>query len=65
MRVNAVFPGWHQTELSEPALSRDAHMKDHVLGRSPDLREVARSVYHLALLKDISGQVWNLDSRII
>jgi 3-oxoacyl-[acyl-carrier protein] reductase len=65
VRVNAVFPGWHRTELSETALSRDVRMKDHVLGRSPDLHEVARSVYHLALLKDISGQVWNLDSRII
>ncbi|TLY30265.1 MAG: SDR family oxidoreductase [Nitrospirae bacterium] len=65
VRVNAVFPGWHRTELSAPALSRDLRMKDHVLGRSPDLNEVARSVYHLAQLKDISGQVWNLDSRII
>jgi hypothetical protein len=25
---------------------------------------MAASVYHLALTQDISGQVWNLDSRI-
>lgn len=65
VRVNAIFPGLHRTELSESALSRAAGMEDHVLGRSPDLHAVARSVYQLALLKDVSGQVWNLDSRLI
>ena len=65
VRVNAVLPGWHRSELSAPALPGLAGMEDHVLGRSPDLHAVARSVYHLALLKDVSGQVWNLDSRLI
>ncbi|HET8580690.1 MAG TPA: SDR family oxidoreductase [Nitrospiraceae bacterium] len=65
VRVNAIFPGWHRTELSEPALLSVDGFENHVLGRSPDLDAVARSVYHLALLKDVSGQVWNLDSRMI
>ncbi|MEK6617409.1 MAG: SDR family oxidoreductase [Nitrospirota bacterium] len=65
VRVNAVFPGWHKTELSEAAMPDEAHVHDHVLGRLTDLNEVARSVYHVALLKDVSGQIWNLDSRIL
>jgi len=65
VRINVIFPGWHRTELSEAALLGMDDFEDHVLGRSPNLEEVARSVYHLALLKDISGQVWNFDSRMI
>ncbi len=63
--VNAVFPGWHQTELSGESMPAPSALEDHVLARTPDLQEVARSVYHLAQLRDVSGQVWNLDSRII
>ena len=65
VRVNAVFPGWHNTDLSEATMPDKARLHDHALGRSPDLEQIARSVHHLALLKDASGQVWNLDSRII
>lgn len=65
VRVNAVFPGWHNTDLTEGARPENTRLHDHALGRSPDLEEIARSVHRLALLKDASGQVWNLDSRII
>jgi 3-oxoacyl-[acyl-carrier protein] reductase len=68
IRINAVCPGWHRTDLSGSALpdpAEGAGPADHVLGRFVDLNEVARSIYHLALLQDISGQVWNLDSRIL
>nr|MBA2251313.1 SDR family oxidoreductase [Nitrospirales bacterium] len=64
IRVNAVLPGWHQTELSGDAMPREAELKDHVLGRPPTLESVAKSVYHLATSEGMSGQVWNLDSRL-
>lgn len=63
--INAVFPGWQRTGMAGDAMPDGADLHDHALGRTPDLREVARSVYHLALLKDVSGQAWNLDSRIL
>ncbi len=63
--INAVFPGWHRTGMSGSAMPEAAGLDAHALGRTPDIGEVARSVYHLALLKDVSGQVWNLDSRIL
>jgi 3-oxoacyl-[acyl-carrier protein] reductase len=68
IRINAVCPGWHRTDLSGSALPDPAGEEGpsaHLLGRFVDLNEVARSIYHLALLQDISGQVWNLDSRIL
>ena len=65
IRVNAVFPGWHHTEMSEDFFPSKEDVRDHALGRTPDLQAVARSIVHLALQEDVSGQVWNLDSRIL
>ncbi len=64
VRVNLVFPGWHNTALAGSAFPGEG-AADHVLGRTASLQEVAGSIYRLALLKDSSGQVWNLDSRIL
>ncbi|HYM37405.1 MAG TPA: SDR family oxidoreductase [Nitrospiraceae bacterium] len=63
VRVNAVLPGWHNTALAGAAFPDEAPA-DHVLRRTSSLKEVARIIYQLALLRDSSGQVWNLDSRI-
>jgi 3-oxoacyl-[acyl-carrier protein] reductase len=64
IRVNAVFPGWHDSPLSASGMDSALSHQTHVLHRTPSLNHVAASVYHLALAKDVSGQVWNLDSRI-
>jgi 3-oxoacyl-[acyl-carrier protein] reductase len=65
VRINAILPGWHKTEMSEAALRDGGRFEDHALGRPTDVQAVARTVYHLSLLEDISGQIWNLDSRIL
>lgn len=64
VRVNVVLPGWQKTALAGSAFP-DEVPADHVLGRTPSLEGVAHSIYQLALRRDSSGQVWNLDSRII
>lgn len=64
IRVNVIFPGWHASPLSEPGWQTAMERSTHTLQRTPSLKYVAASVYHLALSPDISGQVWNLDSRI-
>lgn len=71
VRVNAVCPGWQASDLAGDAAPDEINIKasmgvnEHVLGRLVDLESVARSVHHLARLAGASGQVWNLDSRII
>lgn len=65
VRINLVLPGWQATELSRSTRPSASDLGDHALGRFTDLSEVARAVYQLACLKDASGQVWNLDSRIL
>jgi 3-oxoacyl-[acyl-carrier protein] reductase len=65
VRVNLLLPGWQKTELSEGAMPADDNWNDHVLGRAPSREEVARTVFHLAQLNDVSGQVWNCDSRLL
>jgi 3-oxoacyl-[acyl-carrier protein] reductase len=64
IRVNAILPGRHRTELSGGPMSHD-ELTDHTLGRTPDIDDVVRSIYRLAVAEDISGQIWNLDSRIV
>lgn len=65
LRVNAVLPGWQRTAMTGFGAAVPEDLGDHALGRSPSIEEVARSVVHLAQLHDVSGQIWNLDSRII
>jgi len=63
VRVNLLLPGWHKTALSEKAMPDDSEWADHALRRPPMIDEVARTVVHLARLRDVSGQIWNCDSR--
>ena len=65
VRVNLLLPGWQRTGLSEGVMSTDHSWNDHALGRPPSREEVAKTVFHLAQLTDVSGQVWNCDSRIL
>ncbi|MYG40965.1 MAG: SDR family oxidoreductase [Nitrospira sp. SB0677_bin_15] len=64
VRVNAVFPGWHQSPLAGDAFPGPDQLHAHVLGRTPSLDEVADLIYRLTTSRDISGQAYNLDNRI-
>ena len=64
IRVNAIFPGWQSSPLSAKGRKSALLHQSHILNRTPSLQQVATSVYHLASMQDISGQIWNLDSRI-
>jgi 3-oxoacyl-[acyl-carrier protein] reductase len=64
IRVNVIFPGWHVSPLSKPGWDSAMKPDTHTLLRTPSLKSMALSVYHLSLSPDISGQVWNLDSRM-
>ncbi len=65
VRVNLLLPGWQKTGLTTGIMPEDDNWNGHVLGRPPSREEVAKTVLHLAQLNDVSGQVWNCDSRIL
>ncbi len=65
VRVNLLLPGWQKTGLTTGIMPVDDSWNDHALGRPPSREEVAKTVFHLAQLNDVSGQVWNCDSRTL
>lgn len=66
IRVNAVSPGFLKTglvaDLTEEQLA--AHATANTLGRLNEIAEVARFVVFLAGMRNVSGQIFQLDSRI-
>ncbi len=67
VQVNAVLPGYMLTEMGSNAKEKvkNAALADSLLKRYSEPQEVASFIYHLAGMKAVSGQVFNLDSRVI
>jgi len=67
IQVNAVLPGYMLTDMGTGASAgyRDEALSDNLLKRFSEPAEVADFIYHLSGMKAVSGQVFNLDSRII
>lgn len=67
IKVNAVLPGYLPTDMGAriSGVIHDRILADSTLGRASDSREVAEFVYQLSLMQNVSGQVFNLDSRIV
>ena len=65
VRVNLLLPGWQKTGLSQGIRMENENWNDHALGRPPLQEDVAKTVLQLAQLNDVSGQVWNCDSRFL
>jgi len=67
IRVNAVLPGYIATDMGEKVSDGiyQRVLKENALNRVSDPGEVADFIYHLSLMMNVSGQVFNLDSRIV
>lgn len=67
INVNAILPGYIRTEMSAEVSDtvRKRVLKENVLGRTSNAEEVAEFIFRLSLMKNASGQVFNLDSRIV
>lgn len=65
IQVNAVLPGVLRTPMTGSLDSRvlDAFVRANALGRLNEIEEVADFVAFLAGMKNVSGQVFQLDSR--
>jgi 3-oxoacyl-[acyl-carrier protein] reductase len=67
IQVNAVLPGYLPTAMGEHLSQnvQDRVIRQNCLGRMSDPKEVACFIHHLSLMNNVSGQIFNLDSRII
>ena len=67
IKANAVLPGFLATEMGSSVSGAvlDRIIEENSLGRSSTQEEVADFIYHLSLMQHVSGQVFNLDSRIL
>lgn len=67
IRVNTVLPGYLPTDMGTAAPERvlTRVLAETTLGRTSNAAEVAAFVYHLSLMENVSGQVFNLDSRML
>jgi 3-oxoacyl-[acyl-carrier protein] reductase len=67
IQVNCVLPGYLPTDMGMGAPERVAAqvLGENALGRTSTPAEIAAFVYHLSRMKHVSGQVFNLDSRIL
>ncbi len=65
--VNAVLPGFHETDMSAglPAEHKKKVMEAHALGQSTRVVDLSRVVLELAQNSSVSGQVFNVDSRVL
>lgn len=66
VRVNAIFPGVMPTRMTAHLTKEQLNefAKANALGRVNSVEEVARFIVFLAGTQNISGQVFQLDSRI-
>jgi len=64
--LNVVFPGLQPTGMTKALSNRhqDAFARQNLLGHSPPIDQVAEFVYCLSKMTGVSGQIFNLDSRI-
>lgn len=67
IQVNSVLPGYLATDMGDKVSQAviDRALQENTLRRLSDVTEVANFIRHLATARNISGQVFNLDSRIV
>jgi 3-oxoacyl-[acyl-carrier protein] reductase len=66
IKVNVVFPGFMKTRqtLAMPDSIRGYYKQQNVLGHINTLGEISRFIRFLITTQNISGQIFNLDSRV-
>ena len=66
IRANCVLPGFLETRMSRGLLEKNRAKveKSHALGRLNTVEDAARFIAFLQTMENVSGQVFQLDSRI-
>ena len=63
--INVILPGWLKTEMTNNISDNDykKNISENILNRPTDTKEVAEFIFLLTRMKNISGQVFAVDSR--
>jgi len=64
IKVNAILPGCMETDMTTKSYI-DTAKTENILGKINSTEDIAKFIYQLVNTDFISGQVFNLDSRII
>ncbi|MDF1825348.1 MAG: SDR family oxidoreductase [Verrucomicrobiales bacterium] len=66
LRINCILPGFLETKMTAgiSGAAKDAALRRHQLGRFNSIEEAARFITFLASTENISGQIFQLDSRV-
>lgn len=66
IQVNAVLPGFLTSGMTVhlSQSQREKIVQENLLRKPSTLQEVSSFIFHLSTMKHVSGQVFNLDSRI-
>lgn len=67
IRVNAVLPGFHLTDMAASLTEEQKKqvLSEHVLGHTTQIDDLTRFVLELVQNSSISGQVFTVDSRVL
>jgi len=67
IKVNAILPGYMPTDMGDKITDAKLNriIGENALGRVSKPNEIADFIYHLSLMNNVSGQIINLDSRIL
>lgn len=67
IKVNAVNPGLitHEQLVLGPGVSSEGYIGETMLGRLSSPEELAEFVVYLSQRNNISGQIYNMDSRVV
>jgi len=66
VKVNTVLPGFLMTNMTKNVSKEELKniKKNNVLNRLNEPEEIAKFLYNLSYMDNVSGQIFNLDSRI-
>lgn len=67
IQFNVVLPGYMKTDMTKDlsVLQEEAFRRRNVLGEFAPMEEIVQCIDFLSQRTHVSGQVWNLDSRVI
>lgn len=63
--INVIFSGWLETEMTRSISAADfkKNVSENLLGRPTNTKEVADFIFSFTKMRNISGQIFAIDSR--